>query len=80
MNSGMTEIERYFMYWYLIENWKKMLKVLIKTNNSFRFYLPFLEISVKKKKSNQLIALFIVISQALKFDFPLILSGQYQRV
>ena len=50
MNSGMTEIERYFMYWYLIENWKKLLKVLIKANNAFRFYLPFLEISVKKKK------------------------------
>lgn len=48
MNSGMTEIERYFMYWYLIENWKKLLKVLIKANNAFRFYLPFLEISVKK--------------------------------
>lgn len=79
MNSGMTEIERYFMYWYLIENWKKMLKVLIKGNNAFRFYLPFLEISVKKK-SNQLIALFVVISQALRVDFPLILSGQYQRV
>lgn len=50
MNSGMIEIERYFMYWYLIENWKKLLKVLIKANNAFRFYLPFLEISVKKKK------------------------------
>lgn len=49
MNTGMTEIERYFMYWYPIENWKKMLKVLIKANNAFRFYLPFLEISVKKK-------------------------------
>ena len=65
MNSGMIEIERYFMYWYLIENWKKLLKVLIKANNAFRFYLPFLEISVKKKKnSNRLIALFVVISQA----------------
>ena len=51
MNSGMTEIERYFMYWYLIENWKKLLKVLIKANNAFRFYLPFLEISVEKIKS-----------------------------
>ena len=69
MNSGMTEIERYFMYWYLIENWKKLLKVLIKANNAFRFYLPFLEISVKK--SNQLIAMFVVISQALRVDFPL---------
>lgn len=54
MNSGMIEIERYFMYWYLIENWKKLLKVLIKANNAFRFYLPFLEISVKKKKKNQI--------------------------
>lgn len=26
MNSGMTEIKRYFMYWYLIENWKNNVK------------------------------------------------------
>ena len=41
MNSGMTEIERYFMYWYLIENWKKLLKVLIKANNAFGFIFHF---------------------------------------
>ena len=78
MNSGMIEIERYFMYWYLIENWKKLLKVLIKANNAFRFYLPFLEISVKKIKSVDCNVRCYLSS--IKSWFPFILSGQYQRV